>query len=118
MDSDTLGAHSFSVHRADRAGGGIELTVFGELDMATAPRLRTELEGAIATDRDVTIDLRACSFMDSSGVAALVAGAWRMKERGRVLHLRGARERVLGTLQLAGLHDHDSIVLESDADAT
>lgn len=88
------------------------MTVFGDLDMASAPRLRSELERVIDDGAEVTIDLRACGFIDSSGVAILAAAAWRVKERGRVLRIRGVRDRIRRTFDLAGLSGLDAIVLE------
>lgn len=90
------------------------MTVFGELDLATAPQMRRDLERAIAQDNGVTIDLRACSFIDSTGIAALVGAAWRLKEQGRKLHIRGVRDRVRRAFELAGLAAHEAIVLEPD----
>ena len=45
----------------------------GELDLHTAPRLAAAIERAIAEDGSViVIDLAACEFIDSTGVALLV----------------------------------------------
>jgi anti-sigma B factor antagonist len=103
----------FAVHAADRIDGGVEVTVFGELDMASVGELRAELDRAVERDNGVTIDLRACSFIDSTGIATLVGAAWRLKEQGRALHIRGVRDRIRRTFDLAGLSSHDAIVLES-----
>jgi anti-sigma B factor antagonist len=97
---------------AERPGGGSTVTVFGELDVSTAPRLRETLEKAIAHDGDVWLDLRGCGFVDSSGIATLVWGAVRMKERERRLVLVGARERVRRILDLAGIAGHSAVVVE------
>jgi anti-anti-sigma factor len=106
------GRPEFAVHVADREGGGVQVTVFGDLDMASAPRLRRDLDRAIARGDGVTIDLRACGFIDSIGIATLVAAAWQLKGQGRVLRIRGARERIRRTFDLAGLSRLDSVVLE------
>jgi anti-anti-sigma factor len=80
--------------------------------MATTPRLRNELERALAGGDGITIDLRACTFIDSNGIAALVGAAWRLKERGLTMHIRGVRDRVRRAFDLAGLSRHEAIVLE------
>ena len=103
----------FWVSLADRPSGGSIVTVFGELDSATAPRLRTVLAEALETDGDVEIDLRGCGFVDSSGIATLVWAAWRLKERDRKLLVLGARDRVRRILDLAGIAGHSAIVLDS-----
>jgi anti-anti-sigma factor len=112
MPSYSSQASEFAVHVAERAGGGVEVTVFGELDMASAPRLRAELEGPLASGKDLTIDLRACGFIDSTGVATLVGAAWQAKEHGRMLRISGVRDRIRRTFDLAGISGMDSVVLE------
>lgn len=103
----------FWVSVADGPNGGPLVTVFGELDAATSPRLRSALEQALERDGDVEIDLRACGFVDSSGIATVVWAAWRLKERDRKLLLLGAQERVRRILDLAGIGGHSAIVLDS-----
>ena len=50
------------------------LSVFGELDQATVPRLYEEADPLIDSDGEsLLVDLSDCSFVDSSGLAAFVA---------------------------------------------
>ena len=50
------------------------LEVRGELDIATAPRLRDAWTEADRDRKDpVVIDLRRCTFVDSKGLAALIS---------------------------------------------
>ena len=105
----------FWVSVAAGPNGGPLVTVFGELDSETGPRLRSALEETLDDDGDVEIDLRGCSFVDSAGIATLVWAAWRLKERDRKLVLLGARERVRGILDLAGIAGHSAIVLDSES---
>jgi anti-sigma B factor antagonist len=116
MELDSRERPEFAVHVADRIDGGVEVTVYGELDMASASDLRAELDRAVDRENGVTIDLRACSFIDSTGIATLVGAAWRLKEQGRALHIRGVRDRIRRTFDLAGLSSHDAIVLESGSE--
>jgi anti-anti-sigma factor len=93
----------FAVHTAATSEGGTEVAVFGELDHATAPEVRQAFGPALASDGDVRLDMRACTFIDSSGVGVIVAVALRLKESGRVLEIRGVRPRVRRTFEIAGL---------------
>ena len=93
----------FTVHIADRHQGGTAITVIGELDMASAPRLDAALDQAIGSDGEVALDMRACSFVDSSGIATIAKGARRLHDDGRVLKVEGAQTRVRGIFELAGL---------------
>src|SRR4051812_44136774 len=53
-----------------------QLVVAGELDLCAAPHLRDAIDWAIARcDGDLSVDLAAVSFMDLSGLRALVAAA-------------------------------------------
>ena len=61
------------------------LTVFGELDIATAPELRTRLTAA--HEQGVTrliVDLRSLSFLDSVAVATLLQARSRLGDEGRM----------------------------------
>lgn len=54
-------------------GGGVAITVRGELDIATAPALRSRLNAAV--ERGVTrlvVDLSFIDFLDSTALAVLV----------------------------------------------
>jgi anti-anti-sigma factor len=50
---------------------GAAVTVLGEVDLATAPRLRSALAEAAAGGTAVQVDLRAVRYLDSAGMAAL-----------------------------------------------
>ena len=61
---------------AEIVNGVRVVSVRGELDIATSPQVR-ELLGDAPTDavRPLVIDLAACGFIDSTGLAALLHGA-------------------------------------------
>ena len=106
-----------SINVGARQGGGTVVTLLGELDIASAPELRRTLERAIDADGDVELDMRACSFVDSVGIATLVTAARQLSEQRRTLRLRGARERVRKILELAGLTSHKWVVFEPEGPA-
>lgn len=105
----------FSVSVAPGPEGGTVVTVIGALDLAAADELREAFDRALAdgSEQAVELDMRACSFVDSSGIAALVGAARRLHEEGGLLTIRGAQERVRRTLDLAGLTSSHWIALES-----
>ena len=58
------------------------VSVRGELDLGTAPELEGPLQEATSdTDASVLIDLSACEFIDSTGIA-LIVRAWQRLDRG------------------------------------
>jgi anti-sigma B factor antagonist len=83
--------------------GVTSLMVSGDIDMATAGELRQAGEDAIT---DVTgtlrIDLSAVTFMDSSGVGALVAIRNATVDSATLI-LDNPSPRVLRVLELTGL---------------
>ncbi len=89
------------------------MTLLGELDLAAAPEVREVLSEALDHGGDVEVDMRACGFVDSMGIAAMVAAARQLAERGDTLRVKGAQERVRKIFELAGLLDNEWIELET-----
>lgn len=77
--------------------------IVGELDLATAPRLREALvdlskEGA----RQITIDLAEMEFIDSTGLSVLVAAWKRMRENGGDLALQSPNAAAMKVFEITG----------------
>ena len=71
----------FEVEAKELDGGVTMLTIRGELDMNTAPELERSLDDATSADSPaILIDLSACEFIDSTGVA-LIVRAWQRVDR-------------------------------------
>ena len=82
------------------------VTVAGELDVATSPRLRRRLDDAVdAGARDVRVDLTAVGFMDSSGLGALMAVHHRLRERDGRITITGAAPPVRKILEITALDE-------------
>lgn len=62
----------------------VAMSLVGELDIATAPRLESELR-RVEGDRPsvLVIDLRQLSFIDSTGLRLLIGADVRAREDGR-----------------------------------
>ena len=67
------------------------VTVAGEIDIATAARLRERLSELAAGGRPLVADLDQVRFIDSAGLAALVGAANRAAAHGGSLHVVCAR---------------------------
>jgi anti-sigma B factor antagonist len=81
------------------------VTVKGEIDVATSPRLRTELTALVARGaEDLTIQFGGVTFVDSSGLGVLVAIYKRLREdgKGRV-HIVDAQPPVRKVFEITGL---------------
>jgi anti-sigma B factor antagonist len=75
------------------------LNVAGEVDVGTAPTLVAALEAALTSwEREIWVDLTGVTFMDSSGLHALMEIRDRLQRDGRrfaVIAPRGPVRRVL-----------------------
>ncbi len=58
------------------------VVVTGEADMTAETRLRAALDEAMAAGKPVLVDLCGCTFLDSSGLGALVGGVRAAREAG------------------------------------
>jgi len=83
---------------------GDAVVVTGPLDLESAPALRGVLVDRLGAGDATTVDLTACTFLDSVGVSVLVAGLLRAEEDGVELTLRlgPAARRVLEVSGLLG----------------
>jgi anti-anti-sigma factor len=78
------------------------LSVAGELDLATAEELTRRLDAIGQGDGDLTLEASGLSFVDSTGVRALLRVAERLQGRGRLI-LRSPTPAVRRVLRLMGL---------------
>jgi anti-anti-sigma factor len=89
------------------------LGVDGELDLETAPVLRDALLGAIREGNGgVWVDLAKCSFMDSTGLRAVIAADARARDRGARLVVVRAPEEVDRVFRLTRMDEHLEVVDE------
>ena len=97
------GPESFGVD-VSRHGARVEVTLRGELDAYSAPRLRecmAEL-GEIA-GRHVVVDLGAVGFVDSAGLAAIVSTLRAVKEADGAVSLRSMTPQLHKLFEITGL---------------
>ena len=98
-----------------RDGGAALMRISGELDVAAAPELRRHLIDLVDEDvRQVTMDLAAVSFIDSSGLSVLVSCLKRLRELGGDLALRSPTANTMKVFEITGLTEIFAIV---DGDA-
>jgi anti-sigma B factor antagonist len=83
---------------------GDAVSFHGELDASAAPDLRDRILAiAAAPGGRLMIDLSACTFIDSLGIAALVEAGAVMHRRGRVVAIVCRAPQVRRTLALTGV---------------
>jgi len=90
--------------RPERAADQAVLTVYGEIDMATAESLYEQATALPGTrTRVLVLDLGGVGFCDSLGVAALVRIYRHGTELGYRLRVTNVREHIAHVLQISGL---------------
>jgi anti-anti-sigma factor len=87
----------------------MRIRVGGELDLTTADRLIEAIDEACAAQAHVVVDLQPCSFLDSTGIAAILCGRRQLNEHGRVLCVVGAHNAVERVLDITGLMASDLV---------
>jgi anti-sigma B factor antagonist len=91
----------------------------GRLNMVAAPRLKSTIEDVVDRGSSrVVVDLSAVSFMDSSGLGALIASLKRARQAQGDLRIAGVNDQVGTVLKLTNLdrvlRPFDSVEAASD----
>ncbi len=86
-------------------GEYVVMSVQGEIDLYTVPRLECELARVLAASSParLIVDLSGVDFCDSTGVNVLLAAHRQAKETGGDLELAAPRPAVRKILQVTGL---------------
>lgn len=88
------------------------LVLTGEIDAHTAPDLAAHLDPLPGAAGDVTLDVAAIEFIDSSGLRLIVEAHQRASESDRRLVLHRPSSAVVRLLEISGLRDHLAIDTE------
>jgi len=97
-------------------GGVVVCTVMGELDVASAPKLRQALVKAVA-DADgpprIVVDLAGVDFLDSTGLGVLLGGLKRTSAQGGALALARPEPQVRKVFEITRVNEilplHDEL---------
>ena len=94
--------------------GTAVVRVVGELDVATAPRLRQEAVRLVGTNINrVVLDLGGIDFIDSTGLGVVVGMVKRLRTHGGDLSLIRGEDRVSMVFDITRVSDilplHDSL---------
>jgi anti-sigma B factor antagonist len=86
-------------------GGRVIMSLGGEIDLYTAPRLHGELDSILAGDApaQIVVDMSGVEFCDSTGMNVLLGAHRRARELGGDLELAAPRPTIRKILQVTGL---------------
>lgn len=95
------------------------IRLFGELDIRSAREMQCALSEAVGDrTRELIVDLRKVSFIDSTALGALVRAAEQLRNQGRTLTIiRTPGEPVDGLLEVSGLGTRFALVSDPPAQA-
>lgn len=95
---------AFTISETERSDARV-IAISGELDVATVASLRQLLLQRNGKHRLVVVDLTAVSFIDSTGLSALILGQRQQHEHGADLSLVGLQPQVEKVLEVTGLNE-------------
>jgi anti-anti-sigma factor len=85
----------------------VYLRLYGEIDLSVRARLHDDLEAVIGCEAEhLVIDCHSVTFMDSTGVEALVDARNRLHRQGRSMRVVGMCPAVRRPVEVLGLIGH------------
>jgi anti-anti-sigma factor len=113
--SDEGNGESFAAEIADDGGARV-VRLSGEIDIGVTP----ELSPLLVADEDVVVDVSHVSFIDSSGIAALLRAHRSQMTTGHRLLVKGVHGSVSRVFEITGVDSVLSLVAEhpSSVDAS
>jgi len=88
-----------------------------EIDLDSSPMVRDAIKESFENTKSVEVDLKDVSYIDSSGVAALVEGMQVGKKTNKPFGLVNVSNQVMKVITLAHLDKILNIISKSGADA-
>lgn len=90
--------------QTDKIDGHVVVKLTGEADLASAPVLKETLLILLHREDDpLVVDLAEVDFIDSTALAALIAGHRRARQLDRDYRLAGPTRHVAKVLKLTGI---------------
>jgi anti-sigma B factor antagonist len=90
--------------RVEPAGAGVSIvSLAGELDLSTIPRVESRLFDQLRTQSAVIVDLTHLSFIDSSGIGLLIQALRASRDRVRLHTVIAEGSQVERVFHLVGI---------------
>ena len=108
--------HEFRAITIEGPDGLITVAVSGEVDIATSSTLGRALDAAVAlAPRNLELDLRECTFIDSTGLQVIIRAGTALAQSGRSVTLKQPQAHVRRVFVTAGLDQIDGLRLPEEA---
>jgi anti-anti-sigma factor len=94
-------------HRVEHTPDSVWVRLSGEVDLAVADDLQHWLVAAIPAEpiHTMHVDFHDVTFLDSTGIRAMVLAQRAAQERGVTMRLSGAHGRVESALRITGVYE-------------
>jgi anti-anti-sigma factor len=99
--------------QTDEVGGTVVVSVRGDVDLVSSDHLRQVLDEALDISPELVIDFAGLTFIDSSGLSALVDAHRKARDAGGVLVLRHPTTMLRRLLDITRLES--LLVIEDDS---
>ena len=87
----------------ERNGGKLTLKIEGEINAATAPELKKELDSSFDDDvTELVFDITDVPYISSAGLRVLLESQNKIDEREGRMEVRGVNEMIMEILKLTG----------------
>jgi anti-sigma B factor antagonist len=100
---DPDGSQTLTVRIEPLGASGCVLSLAGELDLSTIPRVEKQLFEQLQSHPGVIVDLTKVSFIDSSGIALLIQAFRATEETGTLNTVISEGSQVERVFRLAGI---------------
>ena len=100
---------------SENLGDYVLVRLRGEVDLSWSQQVRKAILAALGATGKVGVELSGVSYIDSSGIAALVEGLQHAKNKGQKFALVAVSKAVMAVLQLARLDRVFTIFADVDA---
>lgn len=102
-DEPTVAPESFGIVAVRQDDSTAAVSPSGDLDVSTSPRLLACIDELLAEGRSqITLDLRAVTFIDSSGLGALVQAHKRAAPSGELTVVK-PRPHIHRAMEISGI---------------
>lgn len=108
---------NFEVSIEEHADEYSVISVRGEVDLHTAPKVEYAIERAATTNgaTAVIVDMSGIAFMDSTGLSTFMRAKDNLDEREVVLRLAAPSKAVERIFSVTGFHDYFQIFQSREA---
>ena len=108
----------FSTHVSEGDDGSVRVMLAGEFDLSTAADLRACLvRPDVLEAKQMQVDLRGVTFLDSSSIGVLVAACKHVRSTGGAFGVICDEGPALRVLQISGLLDYFGVMSAAEAAA-